>query len=512
MSVKVGVMAERVLVLACLVAVSIGLIGAFVGLSTSSFWIDELWTAWVIGSDHDLRAALQRTITDIHPPVYYMTVRGVAESLGRTEVAMRGLSAVSAVAALLLFGFGTRALFSLPARLVAMTLAVVSGYWFFQAQNARSYSFAMMLAAVMLVLGVRILTRRRAALPVAGTLAALVLVAVLGSLTHFYLTFVAVAVFLALAVLCRGLRAVLVAAAAVPVVVALGYFELVVRPYSVVSMSEHWVRDSIGWYVRKVWGAGLDTVTGAAAMAMLVVMLLAAVAQVRPAGVRAALWRGDARLFVLMVPPLVLAAGVASSMVMSPNVTIRNLLLVSPFLWGTTALLYDLGIARVSLRVSRPALRSALMLGLAGLALLTTPRVRERLRPQNEPFRESARWIDAQPGCEGATIPVMLALVSPMQPGEAERHAIADYGFYLAGDKRLRPIWYEDLMAGRTVVVPECEVVAWGTHGLRGRTMAEAMRVQLQAMLGQPVAMRTFDVANDPAGRRAAYVFVAEGA
>jgi hypothetical protein len=51
-------------------ACAIGLIGAFFGLDSSSFWIDELFTAWVVKGDDGLSGVLTRALTDLHPPIY----------------------------------------------------------------------------------------------------------------------------------------------------------------------------------------------------------------------------------------------------------------------------------------------------------------------------------------------------------------------------------------------------------------------------------------------------------
>jgi hypothetical protein len=120
--------------LACLV----GLVGAFVGLTASSLWIDELFTTWVIGDDSSLANVASRALTDSNPPLYYFIVFFFTRAFGDSDATFRVFSAICASAAILVLVCATARSFSLPARLFAAALATASTFWFAQSQNARA--------------------------------------------------------------------------------------------------------------------------------------------------------------------------------------------------------------------------------------------------------------------------------------------------------------------------------------------------------------------------------------
>ncbi len=160
---------------------------AFVGLSTSSYWTDELFTLFVVDHSGGLAEVLRRALTDTHPPGYYFILYEWSRLFGLSEVATRVLSAGLAVVAALVFFVSLRRVFSPAARGFALALGLTSIFWFDQAQNARSYSLCMLVSALLLAVA---LSARRAvaagkAVP-AGTAAGLLLVGLIGSFAHSY--------------------------------------------------------------------------------------------------------------------------------------------------------------------------------------------------------------------------------------------------------------------------------------------------------------------------------------
>ena len=151
---------KRIAVASFGIACTIGLVGAFVGLDVSSFGMDELNTAWVFEAGIGFREFLARFLTDLHPPVYYVLAFLHVRLFGDDEVALRGLSAALGVAALLLFCTATRFYFSLAARLFAAAMATGSFFWFYQTQNARSYTLSLLIGVGILAISLSVLARR----------------------------------------------------------------------------------------------------------------------------------------------------------------------------------------------------------------------------------------------------------------------------------------------------------------------------------------------------------------
>jgi uncharacterized membrane protein len=86
---------------------------AFVGLSSSGLWIDELFTVHLINHHGGLGEVFRRALTDTHPPFYYFILYGWTRLAGLSETALRLPSAVFAVAAVGIFAAGARRVMSL---------------------------------------------------------------------------------------------------------------------------------------------------------------------------------------------------------------------------------------------------------------------------------------------------------------------------------------------------------------------------------------------------------------
>lgn len=499
-------LSDRLLLLAAAIALTAGLAGAFVGLATSSFWLDELWTVWTIGdvAGDGIAVVLQRALTDAHPPLYYLSLNGWAAVFGRSETALRGFSAALSVAAVIVFGIGTRGYYSLPARMVAMVVAVSSGFWFEQSQNARSYGLGMLVGSILLTLGVRLCTRDRAGAPVKATFFALLTTSLFGAFVHSYLVLIGAAVFLALVPFCQRLRMPLIMVAVLLPIIAFAYVRMVITPNSVWNMGTSWIKNDLGWFIFQSKKSVLYSIGGYSRNIniLLLFSIVAAVIHSPVIWLRATAKAANPLFFTLLVPAIVYAAGIASSLVLAPNFTDRNMLLVSPFIWATIAFGYDVGVAKLD------RLRPVANLVLAVMLLLTTAQLPDRFQPHTTPYRASAAWIAGQPGCAHAKIMVLYGSREEMKPGESDRQALHAYGYYLTAH-HLYPAFITDLLDGRIKPTPTCPVVAWAAHYLRGDGV-EKVRAKLQSSLGYPVAIKPFPVADDIGDWRTVYVFVAQ--
>jgi uncharacterized membrane protein len=139
------------------IAVAVGLIGAWIGLETSSLWLDELITRWIVIGDGGGDSLAARLATDVHPPLYYPLLYGYTRLLGTSDAALRSFSALAACAAVIVFISGTRRSFSLAGRLFGAGVATGSGFWFYQSQNVRDYGLSLLIAALILSLSLAIL-------------------------------------------------------------------------------------------------------------------------------------------------------------------------------------------------------------------------------------------------------------------------------------------------------------------------------------------------------------------
>ena len=497
------------------VACAIGSAGAFVGLRVSSFWLDELFTAWIVEVGIDFDEFIARVVTDVHPPVYYGLAFLHAHLFGDGEVGLRSLSAVCGVAAILLFVVATKSYFSLAARLFGGAMATGSFFWFYHAQNARGYSLAFLIGVGILAISLSILSKRSRrearALPALAGLAALMLI---GSFVHFYLMYECLAVLIVLGLFCPRQRLVLAVLAAVLLVSTGLYVKVVIEVYSQYQTTTNWIHGDPLWYLAQLRTALIYSFTNKALLALSI--CAAAFALQRLLVVRPA-WFG--RVVALPQPPaaptpksailafgrfpldpetalfagvpiIVLAGGIASSLLIAPNFTDRNLLISSPFLWAFCAKLYDAGVpgAKRPIRVAANLTLSAIMLW------TVISMTAGRSRPWNEPFRESADWIKTFPECRDR--PVVVINAQPrawFKPGYSEILYADFYGNYLDRFARPQVVFLEDILAHKISNEMKeylqwrldgngCPILAWSIHLITEEEFAAAGRELLKAV------------------------------
>lgn len=107
-------------------------------LDNQSFWNDEGNTARL--SERSIRLIIEGTASDIHPPLYYLILRGWRELVGQSEFALRAFSAfvgVLTVAITMIFG---RRWDTPRTGLLAGLLTAVSPPLIYYSQEARMYS------------------------------------------------------------------------------------------------------------------------------------------------------------------------------------------------------------------------------------------------------------------------------------------------------------------------------------------------------------------------------------
>jgi hypothetical protein len=465
------------------IAIVVGLADAFVGLDTHGFWFDELFTARLIEPDGTSLTA--RIATDVHPPVYLVLLSLYSKIAGGGDAALRSLSALAATASILVFVAATRRTFTLPGRLFGATLATGSLFWFFQAQNARSYALCLLIGAGILACSLALLDKEQKPVRARLRLGGMVSLMFVGTFTHFYMLYESLAVLFMLFVLSRKHRYATAAAAVALVVASALYMKLVVEPHTLVSLSHNWYQNNPTWYFL-VLKSCLHYTFGDAGL-LAIALCAGAVVAGRLANRNGTPFVLDRVAALLVgVPVLVLLAVVASSTLLAPNFFDRNYLVLSPFLWALAASLYD-----AARRALRPPLQLALNVVLSFLALSMACIVTFRLPsaqalPLYEPFRESAAWIATLPSCRDQVVPVISTdRRNWYKPGYAETIYTSGYGRYLHGFARPELLFFHDVRARnlpddltaelrRRIDGEGCPVLAWSAHNITAEVMAAA--------------------------------------
>lgn len=490
---------DRMVAIACFgLAAAVGLAFAFVGLDTHSLWFDELFTARLLQPTPGT-TLFARIATDVHPPLYLLMLSGVTRLLGDGETGLRLLSAIAACGAILVFVLGTRAAFSLPARLFGAAMATGSLFWFNQAQNARSYGLCLLIVAGVLVVSLALLKpdRQRHRL----LLAALLGLSFAGSFTHFYALYVSLSVLGLLAVIGRRDRVLLAVGTAALVLAAGLYVKLVIETHTRVSLTDNWYRNDVGWYLA-VLRSCVDSTLGPQGL-VAILLCVAAILHGRR-------FQPDrTTLFLAGVPVLVLAGAITSSTLLAPNFWDRNFLIVSPFFWALFALAYDAATdkATSAVRLALASALSVLVLSMSSIAMGRLPSGGPRV--QYEPFRQSAHWIQTLPACRGQTLPVVTTdQPSWTKPGYAEVIYGSAYGRYLEGFAPTELVFSHDLAQGTlpSALKAElesrldgkgCPVLAWSAHNMSPEIF-DWIRAKLLVTLGRAaddprIAVRQFD-------------------
>lgn len=107
-------------------------------LDGQSLWADE--GASVVMTYRSLAAIIEAAAGDIHPPLYYLALRGWVEIAGRTEYALRFLSALFGVLLVALTFVVGRLLLGRGPALVGTFFAAVSPLLIYYSQEARMYA------------------------------------------------------------------------------------------------------------------------------------------------------------------------------------------------------------------------------------------------------------------------------------------------------------------------------------------------------------------------------------
>ncbi|MBB3228085.1 4-amino-4-deoxy-L-arabinose transferase-like glycosyltransferase [Luteibacter sp. Sphag1AF] len=463
---------------------------AFIGISSSSLWGDELFTMRLVDHHQGLGDVFQRMLSDVHPPLYDFLLYGWVEYFGTSELAVRLPSAILAVLCILLFVSSTRRRFSPAAIAFACAVATSSMFWYVQAQNARNYSLAMVISAALLATAVtfhrRICAGER--FP-AGPWLTLTLLAIAGSQTHAYMLLVAGMVFLFLLLATRNWPQRI--GLCLSGLVVLGLY--VALLWMMIHAPEHdfdatWFRNSAGFFSSHLRRAIFQFMSR---QALLIVVVMLVMGWIRRQRAEPATrdpphtldWEVGLCGFVIVG---VIAGGIAVSLLVAPSFSYRNVLVCAPFGWLLLARLYDAAGPRTETRKGAIAAAAIVILLGSQAAVLC----RGRLLPSTEPWRASAAYVQGLPGCNGATLPVISQprtygpSLSPRVRFMIERRY---YGYYLPSSYHPLAYLADDWVRQAGALVQSnstCPVLGWILHDVSEESAALTLARQFVSQPG----------------------------
>ncbi len=459
---------------------------AFVGLGASSYSIDELFSLFIIDHAGGPGEVVRRALTDTHPPAYYLVLWGWSRAFGGGEAALRLFSAVCASGALAVFFLGIRKSFSLPACAFAVALGAGSKLFFEESQEVRNYAPGLLLSAGLLALTLAIHRRVRDGRAAGWPLwAGLWATGLLAAFTHFYLLLEVGAVHLFLLITARSLRTrgIIVLSGLTILLPILVYIAALLHGTEQ-NLQAMWFSNAPGFLFNQAFG-GLTQAWSRLAIGAVAILALAAFGRRKPSPPLAPL-----HLSGLAIGG-VLAAGLIVSFLLAPSFGRKNLIFLAPFFWMAGAWLYDAAAPDPKRRGGAALIGLLVLLTISnGLNILT------RLLPRNEPWRESAAYVDAAPGCEAKPIPVVLPfLFGPPTPFFRRLAEDRFFGHYDRWSERLTaytpqefgPAAPPDLRALLTERAhgQGCRILAWGVHDLDAPTVT-AIRTAIAASAGVP--------------------------
>jgi mannosyltransferase len=153
-------------------------------IESQSFWNDEGNSARL--SERTVDLIIEGTASDIHPPLYYLILRGWREFLGESELALRALSAfagVCLVGAIIALGRRLTGSRAYAASLAAGFFVAINPALIYYSQETRMYELLAFLAMLSTLLLVMWLQRGCRGV---GLAAAYVLSVVAGLYTHYF--------------------------------------------------------------------------------------------------------------------------------------------------------------------------------------------------------------------------------------------------------------------------------------------------------------------------------------
>jgi uncharacterized membrane protein len=435
-------------------------------LDWQSVWLDEIFSLTVADPSRRLDEFWGWVLADVHPPLYYLLLRIWSAVFGQSEAPARAFSVLFGVLTVAAAGIVFRSVLPLVGRLALMILLAISPAAIQYSQEVRSYALLIFLSTVLTGLCARHL-RASSAREANRLAAALTLVAVLASFTHYFgFLLAAAALFACLAGSRNRKQAFGVVAGSVVLVATflpwVAYHAHFIGPQAAAWIGQMPVGVSIDWFLRLSFGGWL---------AFAVFIGSVAVGLLSSGEFRRLIGDDPVVKVALALCSLTFVAALAISL-HTPILTTRNMVVILPAIYLLVA---DLVAHAFS---QRGALFAAgLLLGQA--ALIAWPLPTYYTYMSKAQWRESAAFVLKQPGCEAAAIYVYV-------------YSEGDAFYYRYFTKKVRP-------AMRLIEIPyggsadlsreqgsPCRVLVWA---------ANYWRVELDELLPKlSVKMQNLDV------------------
>jgi hypothetical protein len=496
-------------------------VAAFVGLGAGSYWMDELFSLWVVDHHAGFGEVLARALTDTHPPIYYFLLYPWIQAFGSAEAATRLLSAIFAVASLPVLFFGLRGALGFTARSFAVGLAATSHLFLVANATMRSYSLTVLVSAILLALALRLQRRLRAdegGLPVLGW-AALWLASLFAEYLHFYSFLVVGMVHLYLLLQARRWRdRMVVVVSGATLLGLMSVYVLALLHSTRQDLGHMWFSNGWAELGRQAWGGVSEAWSGLGMVAVLALALSPWAERLRASEAPATAAAPAAARPVMALSSLVIlgvvASGIAVSFLIAPSFGTRNLYVLGPFFWALAGFLFE------SARPGR-----WLHVALALLVLTACLQLRGRTAPQWEEWRASAAVVAAEPGCAGQPIPVVLPFI--FGPHNRFFRDLAEdhfFGRYFPQPERLHAYIPDEFATAtadpqlrqllRARATGGCPVLAWGVHDVDGwtalklqRDIAETAGLPSQRVRIREIKNQTVGMFGDRHAKSRAFIF-----
>jgi len=136
------------------------LLGAFIrlyALDRQSFWFDELYSV-MSASEQTFKGLFNNWIIhDVHPPLYQVLLFYWAKVFGSSEFAIRALSAIAGILAVIFMYVFSKDLFDENVRINSTIILCFSSSAMYFSQEARSYSILLMFSVVSTIIWLKLL-------------------------------------------------------------------------------------------------------------------------------------------------------------------------------------------------------------------------------------------------------------------------------------------------------------------------------------------------------------------
>ena len=439
-------------------------------LGRQGMWLDEIFSYYFSGQNTDIGGAFERSITDVHPPFFYILLHFLSYLPVDFEHGARGLSLFFGVVTLILLFRSDKLALSHSSRAFMTSFAAVSGSWAYYSMEARSYALAQLIALLITLNFFSILKQEKAGKTVnnANWYYA-VFLCLIGSFTHYYL-FVFSGAGFGMVLLCaqtkRSRKNTIVAGLCVLAIVALfvGWH----KAHMLVADADTWFSTDFSFLLNATIGGiekTLGSVAGAALVTVFVFFIL----------FRSVSGNFDARALSRSVSPLLLYwllvafLAIVVSILFKPVYASRIFVISLPLFWLGLGVTYD------QLLRTEKNQRSASYIEIGAAVLLFVAAVQtiwQVTAKDHEQWRESSLFVESFPSCSASIIPVVDFYVTYT----AEPSSQIFYGHYMSGKPNFMPVPrtllqsgafpapLADLWKARLGREDQCPVLLWSVH------------------------------------------------